>query len=92
MKKPEPVRVTDHAVLRYLERAMGLNIDMVRKHIADICAGPAAIGAICVRTESLRFEITNNTVITVRPDSLIPGGTTRARNQNVIQRMRPHAT
>ena len=53
----EPIRVSDHATLRYLERAMGLNIDIVREHIASICAGPAAFGANCVRAEGLRFEI-----------------------------------
>jgi len=84
--KGEPIRVTDHAVLRYMERVMGLNIEMVRKHIADTCAGPAAIGAVCVRAEGFRFEITNNTVVTVRPDNQAPSNTDRRRNQDFIQR------
>lgn len=90
MKKPSPIRVTDHAVLRYMERVMELNVDMVRKHIADLCAGPAAIGAVCVRAEGFRFEIANgagnSTVTTVRPDRQAPGATTKERNQRAIER------
>lgn len=93
MKKPAPVRITDHAVLRYMERVMELNVDLVRQHIADLCAGPAAIGAICVRAEGFRFEITNgvehSTVTTVRPDRVSPGATTKERNQRFIERQGP---
>lgn len=87
MIKPskEPVRVTDHALVRYLERAMGLNIEIVREHIAHLCAGPAAFGASCLRAEGVRFEISNNTVTTVRPDDGI-SRTTRERNTARIER------
>lgn len=37
----EPVRVSDHCVLRYLERAMGLNVELVREHILSICVAGA---------------------------------------------------
>lgn len=86
MPKPDPVRVSDHAVLRYMERAMGLDIETVRQHIADTCAGAAAVGAVCVRSEGFRFEISGNAVITVRPDSQHPSKTTRERNQHFIER------
>lgn len=87
----EPVRISDHAVLRYMERAMGLNIEIVRQHIASICAGPAAMGAVCVRSEGVRFEICNNAVITVAPDTRthIISKTRRARNQRTIERENP---
>lgn len=86
MVKREPVRVSDHAVLRYLERAMGFDIDLVRRHIAGICDGPAGVGAVCVRSEGLRFEISNNAVTTVVPDRQNPSNTTRERNQRFIER------
>lgn len=86
-KKPiEPIRVTEHAILRYLERAMGFNIEGVRQHIAGVCEGPAAIGAVCVRSEGLRFEIVNNTVLTVVPDRQNPSKTGIERNQRIINR------
>lgn len=65
---------------------MGLNIDLVRDHIASICDGPAGIGAVCVRSENLRFEICNNAVTTVTPDRQNPSNTSRARTQRAIER------
>jgi hypothetical protein len=82
----DTLRVTDHAVLRYMERAMGLNVEIVREHIASICAPAAAAGAVCVRSEGVRFEIANRAVTTVSPDHIIPSNTTRERNQRIIAR------
>lgn len=80
----EPIRVSDHAVLRYLERAMGLNIEMVRDHILSVCVAPASFGAVCVRSEGLRFEIVNGTVVTVVPDHQHPSNESRRRNQRKL--------
>lgn len=87
MKEPsrDPIVVTDHCIVRYLERAMGLNNDVVREHILSICSGAAAFGAVCVRAEGLRFEIRDNRIITVTPDQLSPNRTGRALAQ---ERMR----
>ncbi len=68
---------------------MGFNIDAVREHIVGICDGPARVGAVCVRSEGYRFEITNNAVITVTPDRQNPSLTSRERNQRHIERARP---
>lgn len=73
----ESIIVTDHAVCRYLERAMGLNIDLVREHILSICGDAAAFGAVCVRAEGLRFEIDGNRICTVTPDHVTPNKTGR---------------
>lgn len=64
----EPLTITDHCLVRYLERAMGLNMDMVREHIRTICATPAAFGAVAVRSEGLKFVIKDNSVVTVTRD------------------------
>lgn len=87
----EPVRVTEHAIVRYLERAMGFNIEAVREHIAGICGAAAAAGAVCVRSEGLRFEITNNTVTTIVPDRQNPSLTGRERSQRAIERSQREA-
>ena len=89
MKEPsrDPIRISDHATLRYLERAMGLNIELVRQHITSICAAPAAFGAVCVRAEKLRFEIVNGTVVTVTPDHVEPSQMARERNQRKLRAM-----
>ena len=88
MKPPsrEPIRVSDHAVLRYLERGMALNVEAVREHIAAVCSTPAAFGAVAVRAEGLRFELANNVCVTVRPDGQGPGATSRQRTQAKMKR------
>lgn len=65
-----PIKVTDHAVLRYLERVQGFNIEAVREHISKVCAGPAAAGAMTLRAEGVRFTFSRDrkTVTTVMPD------------------------
>lgn len=73
----EAVVVSDHAILRYLERGMGLNINIVREHILSICGDAAAFGAVCVRAEGLRFEIDGNRICTVTPDHVTPNRTGR---------------
>jgi hypothetical protein len=79
MLKPpnkESLRVTDHAVLRYLERAMEFEIEKVREHIA------------CIRADGLRYEIRNNTVITITPDDGNLSKTNKRLNQEAINRRR----
>lgn len=80
MKPPskEVLIVTDHAVCRYLQRHYGFDMELIRKHIHGICADAAAFGAVCVRAEGLRFEIADNRVVTVTPDSLTPNRTGQA--------------
>lgn len=53
----EPLVVSDHAICRYLERAMGLNLELVRDHIRSICEAPAAFGAVRVRAEEGRLKV-----------------------------------
>lgn len=71
----ESIIVSDHALIRYLERGMGLNIEIVRQHILSICGDAAAFGAVCVRAEGLRFEIDGNRICTVTPDHVTPNRT-----------------
>ena len=61
--------VTDNAVLRYLERVKGFDIEAVRLHIKNVCKGVQM--ARCVRAEGMDFLITDRTVITVRPHGSI---------------------
>jgi hypothetical protein len=61
------LRVTDHAVLRYLERVKGFDVEAVRTHIALVCTPGHAAGANCIKAEGVKFEITNNAVVTCAP-------------------------
>lgn len=51
------LRVTDHAVLRYLERAGGFEIERLRQSIADLTAAAAASGAGAYRHDGIFFII-----------------------------------
>jgi len=65
MKKPAPLpRVSDHAVLRWLERHYGFDIEAERKRI-DAIAGPAIqVGATRIKLEGVHFVIVNGRVVT----------------------------
>ena len=61
MKRPA---VTDHAVIRYLERARGMDIDRVRAEIAELCRRGLDQGACGVKVEGLEFRIEDGVVVT----------------------------
>lgn len=56
--------VTDHAVLRYLERSHGLDVKAAREHIASLCANGARYGAHTVAVEDVKFVLVGATVVT----------------------------
>lgn len=51
------VRVTDHAVLRYLERAHGLDVDAVRRHLSGKVETGARLGAIGVTIDNVKLML-----------------------------------
>ena len=50
------VNITDHALLRYIERQMQIPIETVRKHIAKQAHGPALLGASTFTIDDVRFS------------------------------------
>ena len=64
MKKPRHI-VTDHAVLRYLERVEGVDIEAIRREIgrrADRAIGIGASGVVC---EGFVYRIIGGRVVSV---------------------------
>jgi hypothetical protein len=59
------LRVSDHAVLRYLERQIGIDVDLIRAEIAQHVAVGIALGASKVKACGLEFRIIDDTVVTV---------------------------
>lgn len=70
--------VTDHAVLRYLERGHGIDIGHFRQHIAELCANGARYGAFAVATENVKFVLVDGRVVTTvsREQIVLPQGST----------------
>ena len=75
--------VTDHALVRYLERVKGLDVETIRQHIAKLCAPCVAAGARTMHAEGVRFELGTGKVITCTPNGKWPS---RTRREMVAQK------
>lgn len=64
---PTTVRVSDHALLRYLERVKGIDVEAARAEVASICGIASTLGARSVAGEGHVFLIADYTVTTVLP-------------------------
>lgn len=62
MKRPH---VTDHAVVRFLEQARGVDVDAIRDEIARLCRDGLDRGACGVQVDGVEFRIENGTIVTV---------------------------
>jgi hypothetical protein len=65
------VLVSDHAVLRYLERAHGLDIGAVRDHLAERAATAADLGALAVKIEGVKLVLRGHVLVTVLPRNTV---------------------
>lgn len=65
MNKRAPLLISDHAIVRYLERVEGLNIDQLRRALANRLQEAHAIGASSVTIERHTYRITNGVLTTV---------------------------
>lgn len=59
--------VSDHAVLRYLERAHGLDVEYFRAHIESLCAKGIAARAQAVSVDGVKFLLRDGRVISTLP-------------------------
>lgn len=64
MKKSR-VRVSDHAVLRYLERGLGIDVEGLRRRIGRRADKADAAGASAVLINGLRYSIRDGVLVTV---------------------------
>ena len=73
MTRPR-ITVTNHAVLRFLERAHNLQVERLRTRIADIGADEAAQGARIVTHGGVQLVIEGDRVVTVLAAGMRPKG------------------
>ena len=59
------VHVSDHALLRYLERAQGVDVNAARRAIARTCRVGVEHEAAGVVANGFRFKLKGSTVTTV---------------------------
>lgn len=63
MKRREiALHVSDHAVLRYLQRRHGVDIEVVRRHLAGLAVNGAQLGAVAVQAENVRLFLRDTDV------------------------------
>lgn len=86
--------VTDHAILRYLERVMGVDVEWVRRTIAANTAAAVAMGATSVSKDGVTYSIREGGKIsTVLPDQSPSAATyngfkANGENKRIRQRSR----
>ncbi len=69
---PSAAQVSDHAVLRYLERVCGIDVDDIRDKIAESCASGVALGAPSIKHLGGRFLNDNGTIVTTLHKKHLP--------------------
>lgn len=77
-RRPVSLVVTDHAVLRYLEREHGIDVELVRRHLAAPAQTAAELGAVAVQVERVKLVVRvmatgDAAVVTVLPRTAIVG-------------------
>lgn len=59
-------RLSDHAIIRFLERSMGIDIDQLRARIlSDTVKTAIKAGASAVTVDGIRMRVVDNTIVTV---------------------------
>ena len=64
--------VTDHAVLRFIERIHGIDTDAIRLIIANRCEAGVRYGASAVVSDGARFILRGDTIVTCYPRHWLP--------------------
>ena len=59
------INVTDHAVLRYLQRRHRIDIEELRRHMAGLVASGVEAGASGVIVEGVKLVLQGTVVVTV---------------------------
>ena len=64
------IRASDHAVLRYLERVAGFDIEAIRRAMEGECGNH--MGAPCVRVRGARYLLRDGCIVSVLNDRTVP--------------------
>lgn len=56
--------VTDHAVLRYLERVKGIDIDAVRNELGQVVDTAVRMGAGAAVVDGIKYVLNERTIVT----------------------------
>lgn len=85
MKKPV-AHVTDHAVLRYLERAKGMDIAAIRDELGHIVDKAIEMGAGAAVVDGVKYVLDGRTIVTAALAREVP---LRGRSMRRRDRRKP---
>lgn len=71
MKKPL-AHVTDHAVLRYLERVKGIDINAVRNELGHVVDTAVKMGAGAAVVDGIKYVLNERTIVTAALVKTVP--------------------
>ena len=60
MSKSPSIIVSDHALMRYLDRHHGLDVEKYRREVLDLVTAPIAVGASTFAIEGVCFAFKRN--------------------------------
>lgn len=85
MKKPV-AHVTDHAVLRYLERVKGIDIEAVRAELGHVVDKAIEMGAGATIVDGVKYVLRDRCVVTVAlaQEPPLRGRAMRRRNRRKL--------
>jgi hypothetical protein len=79
---PEP-RISDHALMRYIERVYGLDIEAIRTEVmSDSIVAALKTGASAVTVKGVKMLVKDGVIVTVVTDEM--------RNAGKAKRLRPY--
>lgn len=93
---PRDLHITDHAIVRWIERVYGVDIDDVRDDITRACAGAASAGATKISAHGvtivLKHDSVQSHVVTVQPaespnQAMVGGLRGNGKHPNSLGRM-----
>jgi hypothetical protein len=82
MKKPI-AHVTDHAVLRHLERVQGIDVEGVRRELGFKVDAAIEAGATATVAEGIRYVLVENRLISCVPVKSTPQRNGRKRRRRI---------
>lgn len=82
MKKPI-AHVTDHAVLRHLERVQGIDVESVRRELGFKVDAAIEAGAAATVADGIRYVLVENRLISCVPVKSVPQRNGRKRRRRI---------
>lgn len=70
-----PVMVSDHALIRYIERVLGYDVEGLRAKITARASPAAAVGAVHLVADGFRYVFVEGVMVTVYADNGIDART-----------------